>query len=231
MPANHQRVRDASNEAWLRFHNTQKAYLQALIFVERAVDAAKTVELLKTVYSDLGESSAVLGLNQSNYFRSNLFFSQVSGMELYLQETLRSVIKEYPAKVGSTQFKLTQIAEAESIDILIDQATDEYLNKVMYKKPFEYLKDISDTLSINESALKPFWPAFVEAKARRDIGVHNNWICNATYHRKLNDVGMVSSVAIGASLAPETNEYLFAVTDALRNIAKTILSQVVKKYA
>ena len=57
------------------------------------------------------------------------------------------MIAEYPKKLGITQFTLSEILDAASPDELLIKAGELYLNKVMYKKPLEYLRDINPTAS------------------------------------------------------------------------------------
>jgi len=167
------------------------AFRGALIFqLEIELLAKSGDERLNAIYSQFEEATQLLGQSARSYLRSNTFFSVVSALELFLQELVQSVIAEYPKKVGITQFTLSDILDAASPDELLIKAGDLYLNKVMYKKPVEYLRDITDLLSVDRTALADVWPIFVEAKARRDVGIHNEWICNGTYVRKVQEVGI-----------------------------------------
>jgi hypothetical protein len=191
VPADHERIRTATTAAWDRFHNAQKAYLQALIFVGRAVEIATSVEDLRKHHEDLGTSTAVLGLTQAQYFRANLFFSQISSLEIFLQDAVRAVIREYPEKVGGIQFKLSQLTEADSIEAIIDQAADSYLNELMYKKPAEYRKELCKTLSIEESPTDTGWPSRCRHTqplgVQRDISaeVEGCWSCAERGNRRV----------------------------------------------
>ena len=83
----------------------------------------------------------------------------------------------------------------------------------------------------NGSVLLPLWPQFVEIKARRDIGIHNNWVCNQTYLRKVAEAGLQTSVEAGQSLIPGYVEYLSGAINVLHEIGRTIRTEVQQRYA
>lgn len=114
-----------------------------------------------------------------------MFLNVISEMEIYFSTLIQIIVREHPKKLGSASFQLTDIIDSESTDVLIERASGEFINKLMYKKPMDYLECICELLSIDMANYLEMWPAFVEAKARRDLGVHNSWICNSTYLRKI----------------------------------------------
>jgi len=230
MTTDHKTIRDEVSAAWDWFHHNHAAYLQALVFVLSSISNAENDEVLKEKFAKLEKFTKGVSMSPQDYYRANLFYSQVSGLELFFQRVIRSLIAAYPAKIGSVQFRLAQIIEAPTLDSLIDQAADEYLNKLMYKKPAEYMGEVCSLLAIDENRLAGFWSAFVEAKARRDVGIHNNWICNDVYLRKIREVGLTPTVELGESLVPSTNDYMFNATDSLRAIAQEIYVAILEKY-
>lgn len=230
MTADNTTIRTETNQAWNWFYHNHLAYLQAMVFLHQAISHIKSEKEIKDDLEKLSKSTEGLGMKPMDYFEANLFYSQVSGLELFFQRVIRCVIAAYPHKIGSVQFKLAQVVEAPSIDVLVDQAAEEYLNKLMYKKPADYLSEVCSLLSIEEDSLKRMWPGFVEAKARRDVGIHNNWICNDVYIRKVNEVGLQPTVKPGESLVPNTTDYIFKATNNLNNIAQEVHNAVVEKY-
>ncbi|MCC4610742.1 hypothetical protein LL963_01290 [Xanthomonas campestris pv. esculenti] len=162
-----------------------------------------------------------LGIKGRQYFRSLLFLDLISEVELYFSAVIREVLLEHPKKLGNTQLKLSEVVDASSIDELIGRAADEFLYKLLYKRPGEYLTGMCAILSIDEASLTAYWPVYVEAKARRDLGTHNDWKCNDTYLRKLGEAGIESSAAVGESLHPvdgyfdKVLEEMVAMIDAL----------------
>lgn len=225
-------------EALATLINNQDTFLQATIFILRAARAAQmNVELdspihggFRATYDQLGCFASAMEMTATEYIECHLFFTQISGLEFFFQSCLSAVLRAYPKKLSSVQFSLSQILEADSKDVLIEQATDMFLNKLMYKKPSEYLDEICKTLSIESECIRPLWPTFVEAKARRDVGIHNNWKCNETYLRKIADVGLTSTYKIGDSLIPKEGSYFTKTTGNLAGIGRKMVDAIIKTY-
>jgi hypothetical protein len=154
----------------------------------------------------------------------------ISSLELFFQEAISGVLQAYPKKIGSVQFKLSQILDAGTTDELISRAAEEYIIKLMYKKPLEYLEEITRLLSIHSASILPFWPTFIEAKARRDLGMHNGWKCNSTYIRKLEESGIPCSFQVGDDTFPYDDTYMNGVGNALEEISKAIFKELDRVY-
>lgn len=165
-----------------------------------------------------------------DYFMARMFISHVASFEVFLQETVSLVLKKHPKKIGAVEFRLADILDASSNDELILRATEQTLNKLMYAKPREYLADICNILSITSDDLSDDWSIFVEVKARRDLGVHNAWIVNATYLRKLAEAGITPSLLAGSSAVPSDALYRDAMHEALDRLALQITRKVVAKH-
>jgi hypothetical protein len=165
-----------------------------------------------------------------HYLLARLFIAYISSFEVFLQEIATHVIRAHPKKVGSSQFKLEDLLNASSADELIERAIEEHMNRLMYKRPMEYLSEYCDLISIDRLSLEKLWPTFVEAKARRDLGVHANWRCNTTYLRKVKEAGVTPSGRIGDFLAPKFGKYLDEVSDAMLEMAEIIVDSVDDKF-
>ena len=100
----------------------------------------------------------------------------------------------------------------------------------MSKKPNDYLSDVASLLSIDEAPLKSDWLFFIEAKARRDLAVHNGCRCNSTYLRKLTEAGLSSAFVLGDQVFPATPEYLKQVREAIANFARLLMDAVIAKH-
>jgi hypothetical protein len=164
------------------------------------------------------------------YFIERSFISLVASFELFLQDIVTTIVAAYPKKIGQIGFKLAEILDAADSDELVRRGIEDTFNKLMYKKPMEYLGEITSLLSIDEAPLLLRWPIFVEAKARRDLGVHNGWRCNAIYIRKLTEVGLTPTIAQGDSAFPHDNKYLEAVEETFDDLATLIIEAVIAKY-
>ena len=161
-----------------------------------------------------------------HYFLARLFISQVASFEVLLQDTVALVLRQHPKKVGSSTFSLAEIVDAGDHAALVDRAIDECLNKLMYKKPMDYLDDLCNLLSIEDDPLRECWKVFVEAKARRDLGVHASWRCNDVYLRKLKEAMIASSAKVGDLMLPLQEGYLDATMDSLNELAMEITKRV-----
>lgn len=175
----------------------------SLLFLATAKHSAKDPELRECLerFENTKEANE-LGINFETYFASQLAINLISEVEHYFANVLTAVLRMYPGKMGSSTFKLTDILAASSTDELVERAAEQYLNKLMYEKPQDYVKSLASTLSIDPSCLEGYWSEFVEAKARRDLGVHNNWVVNETYLRKTREAGCQNQPSLGEHIIP-----------------------------
>jgi hypothetical protein len=207
------------------------AFSIAYIFVLEAQKAASDGHVdLKTAFTSLETTLKKSRMNAREYFRAVLFIDLISEIEIFFANIVKATIVKNPKKLGGAQFKLSDILDASSTDELITRAADEYIYKLMYKKPGEYLDEICNTLSIERTTISAYWPTYIEAKARRDLGVHNNWICNATYRRKLQEAGVQTTTSVGESLIPSDRDYAAAVSTAVASLAYELGKAVIDKH-
>jgi hypothetical protein len=185
---------------------------------------------LSSIHDELTETLGSSYEDPHQYFMSRLFIGHVAAFEVFLQDLLSIVISRHPLKLGGAQFKLAEILEAGSNDVLVSRAIAEATNKLMYKKPIDYRDAIAELLSISSSAIEHHWKVLIEAKARRDLGVHADWFCNEIYIRKLEEGGMVSTFSIGQSTVPQTGDYLQDVIDGLDSLARLLTNHVLEKF-
>ncbi|WP_157576129.1 hypothetical protein [Hydrogenophaga pseudoflava] len=223
-------------------------YSEAYIFVlEGSVESAnKLIEIAKTnattssqeldkntiqaSYLRLNKLLSQHNTNANEYFRSVLFIDLISSTEAFFAEIIKAVVAVYPQKIGKTQFELKDIVETTSLNDLIQRAADEYVYKLMYEKPEDYLEKICTTLSIDKNLIQTNWSTYIEAKARRDLGVHNNWKCNKTYLRKLDSQKIKYTCKEGETLMPIDREYCSQTSNKILEICKTMTSAVIEKH-
>jgi len=101
----------------------------------------------------------------------------------------------------------------------------------MYKKPMEYLESICEVLSIEKNTITKEWPNYIEAKSRRDLGVHNGWVCNSTYLRKVHEAKIETEAKEGDSMLPTYDGYVKELLTSLSNIVFSITKQIEIKHA
>jgi hypothetical protein len=196
------------------------AFGVACRFVHAATKAARLGnELLAEEFADFSEKVHSRYQYPENYLIAHLFVGHISSFELFLQDLTTVVLRKFPKKIGSHTLKLSEVLEFGDVDELIFRAVEEVMHKFSYKKPLEYLKDICELLSFDPGPIEADWGVFIEAKARRDLGVHAGWVCNDTYIRKLAEARLQSSLRPGDLAIPTKYAYLHEVADALYRMA------------
>lgn len=217
---------------YLAFLKESATFHRAIVYLISAHLAAVqgADDELVDAHSRLADKVAPTYKDPRSYFVSRLFITHIAAFEIFLQDTLSEVIRKHPKKVGDVEFRLADILDSSSNEELVNRALDEHLNRLMYKKPIEYLKEICALLSIEKMPLEDDWKVLVEAKARRDLGVHNAWKCNGIYLRKTQEAGILSGLSIGDSAVPQDEEYINRVGDALDVLAGKISKSVLQKH-
>ena len=168
-------------------------------------------------------------ITYETFFASHLLINLVSEVEHFFGSAVSAALRLYPRKMGGQTFKLSEIVSASSNDELIDRAADSVMNDLMYKKPLEYIKSLAEILSIDAKELDKYWPRFVELKACRDLGVHNNWVVNEIYLRKLKEADTLSTLALGDRIVP-TFLYLEEATDLCAALVKAMADLLGSKW-
>jgi hypothetical protein len=204
----------------LRFLLAQGAILGAELV------ARKDNEELKKRFDRFSEISAPTYDDLYEYLCAHLFIAYISSFEIFLQNICTFVVRKHPKKLGAIQFKLSDILDTGNPDQLVERAIEEFLNRMMYKRPMEYLVDLCDLLSIEKASLIDNWKTFVEAKARRDLGVHAGWKCNETYIRKVEESGDSPLLKVGESAVPDTEAYIDDVASKLDQLAIEITKKL-----
>lgn len=122
------------------------------------------------------------------HMRSMCFISLVSAFEEFLTDICMLALKKHPYKISGEQVDFKKVIEMER-DEIIEFKAKEYLNKIMYMSPKDYLKAICSLLSVEPLTINDNFIKYIEIKARRDLGVHNDWKKNEIYLRKVKESG------------------------------------------
>lgn len=139
------------------------------------------------------------------------------------------IIQEYPQKAGDIKLDFKDIIECSSIEAVTKLAAEKYIAEIMYSKPIEYKRKIAKILSIDFDDLETPWNVFIEAKSRRDLAVHNNWIVNAVYLAKIKEIGIKSEHKNGESLFP-SGGYVTEVINSIIDILVGIFTKLEMKH-
>lgn len=161
------------------------------------------------------------------YIRSQLFIALVAEIEDYLGCLLTLILEAYPQKVGKHKLELNDVIGAESMEEIVSMAIRREIHELFYASPTEYRKTILSYCSLESVVLDSSWPAFVEMKARRDVGVHGDWKTNNYYVRKLTD----ANIAVGTeSFLGISETYFSKALEDGRILIKTIASAARTKF-
>lgn len=217
---------------YMRFLHGLLLLRRAVVVLQRAQYSGATgdQELSKAIKA-LEDNSVAnhVEVSYETYFSGQLLINLISEVEHFFGSAISAALRLYPNKIGKQSFQLSEIISASSKDELIDHAANIFLNKLMYEKPLDYAKKFSDILSIDYDSLMDLWIPFVEMKARRDIGIHNNWVVNDIYIRKLSEAGVRCDESVGNRLRPGF-DYLTKADDVCLDLVQGIIELLSEKW-
>jgi hypothetical protein len=167
-------------------------------------DVSKQISKIATNLPDGFRRNTNDNINFHSFVVSHYFITLIAEFEGFLVDMLRSIVKRYPEKVGNISIKVSELTACCSLDEAIYIGIDRFINELTYKRPKEYIDTLQRIFSLNKEEFEALWPEFMERKARRDLGVHNDWRKNEIYVRKVKEVGITPSK--DDFLAPD-NEY------------------------
>lgn len=151
----------------------------------------------------------------------------ISEVEAYFQDLIVAVLLKHPEKAGKTSFDLKILLELSSIDDVKMLAAERFASDMLFKRPNDYKKDLMTVLSADEALFKKTWPIFVEAKCRRDLGVHNGWVVNDIYRSKVREVGVVPTTEDFLSI---NHEYLHSVREGCVDLMIALANHCKNKF-
>lgn len=167
-------------------------------------------------------------LNFQSFVVSHYFITLIAEFEGFLVDMLRTIVKRYPRKVGNISIRVSEIAACGSLEEAISIGIDRFINDLSYSRPKEYIDSLQEIFSLNKKDFQTLWPIFMERKARRDLGVHNDWRKNETYIRKIKEVGIAPSDE--DFLAPD-NDYFVASVEIVHKIMRKISEHCAEKFS
>ena len=225
-------------EIRIKYEKKQMLIYSALIFLEEAFSEAKNnnhqelVLALKEFRDCMPDSLKTLHTDEVpdhvRYFFNLFLIELVSDMELFLIEIITLIISKHPQKIGKQKVLLSDVVNLGNKRKIIKKACYDYLNSLSYKKPQEYQKEFFSLLSANDDFLKDEWKYFIEMKARRDIGVHNDWKINDIYKGKVLEIGIKPDETI-SYLYPD-DKYIIKCINIHKNIINTVCDHVEEKF-
>ncbi len=149
-------------------------------------------EALPSIFEEVDGETDIKGPDRrvQPYIRSQLFIALVSELEDFLSRVLQYVLSAYPQKIDNIQINFADILELNNTESIIEYAIEKEVISIFYGSPKKFRKKIEEILSMDQSLLDPVWVSFIEMKARRDLGVHNQWKINDVYKLKIKESGV-----------------------------------------
>jgi hypothetical protein len=133
------------------------------------------------VLSDLPK---LFSKTKDGYYFSFVHQHQVAIFEHMFFDLLRIILKNQPRSIsGKKQIDYATIFEADSKDDIVFMLVEKEINELKYKNTAEWFNYLYKLVSIPQ-ILTENLEKICEAKASRDILVHNNGIVNEIYIQK-----------------------------------------------
>lgn len=161
------------------YENTQSAWE----IVELAIQNGYTQSIQSKVTGTITTESDLL--NKSNdYIKKQLtqatFQQFISIFENFFLDFLRLWLKAYPRSLASKKIDFQVVLDAPDKDGVADYVVGKELNEILYERPsswFTYLEEKAKLGCPSPSEIEQV----AEAKASRDILVHNQGVVNRVY--------------------------------------------------
>jgi hypothetical protein len=146
------------------------------------------------------------------FVRGQFVIAVAALVEDSFAQAIRIVLRAFPGKIK--QPLRLNISETATLHAVLDQAIESEVYSIFIGSHDALRKRIGKVFS-GEIFCDDHWQAYVELRARRDIGLHNGWRPNQTYSEKS-----------GRSLDPQSEKLLYPSPNYVGNcfvIAETLL--------
>lgn len=127
----------------------------------------------------------------NNYIPTLCFSTLVSAFEDYITEIAGLMLALKPEKLDKVKLEYNTYKRLSS-DELLDHLIAEAITSITFSSANEYINKICKLTEINKKDNESLIKAFVEIKARRDTGVHNNWVKDKRYEQKISEINIPS---------------------------------------
>jgi hypothetical protein len=111
----------------------------------------------------------------------------ISVFENFVFDLLRTWLTAYPQSLGGKQVQFKTVLDAPDKDAITQLVVARELNEVLYDRPAEWFAYLEDKVKLG-CPLPDEIGRLAEAKASRDMLVHNRGIANAAYERKAGNL-------------------------------------------
>lgn len=152
----------------------------------------------------------------------NCLLELITATEALLGDIIKVIFNKFPEKIPSSRkIDVSTVISSDSLESLKQYVIDSFLNELAYKSPEDYIREFKKYTNIDivESEL---FLIYREAKASRDIFIHNQGIVNEIYISKSGDKFRAD---VGQQL-PINALYFLKVYGTAINLIESIEEQV-----
>jgi hypothetical protein len=149
----------------------------------------------------------------------------ISIFESFFFDMLRLWLRAYPQSLGNKDVKFQAILDAPDKDAVASLVVAEEVVRVMYRRPADWFAYLEDRAKLGCPTAAEI-ERLAEAKASRDLLVHDRGIANATYESK---AGKFARYKAGERIEiPES--YHREIWELIRKVVADVSDAAIKKF-
>lgn len=162
--------------------------------------------------------------DSSDLIYQGLFVLAFASLETALGDSLSYLLEEFPQKLGKQQVDARQAARGAAIETVVEG----FVMSLAYKPLDEFLQRFCDLASIEPLSSGELLEVILEAKATRNVLLHNNLRSNSEYLRKAGPRARATREGERLKL---NQAYLHETIEACKTLLGGIHDRLVVKYA
>lgn len=161
------------------------------------------------------------------FLRGQLFIALIANIEDYYTQVMKCILYAFPKKIQLDKIESKEILGKTNYNEVLEVLISKYLTQLFYESPKNYRKSIEKILSLNSETLEKYWSNYIEMKATRDIGLHNNWKVNLIYLHKADSLARKTEIN---SFLPVTIDYFDRSINILKDMVSETEKSILSKY-
>lgn len=150
-----------------------------------------------------------------------------SAMETLFSDSALSLLISYPGKISKQKTDTELLTSVSTITSAIRHHARRHVNDLAYKRPAEYISEIYGLFGEDVGLQDKQLGVIIEAKATRDIYMHNNGRTNFVYREKAGEYARESGDDKELKL---DKQYIENLKDALEKLADDFYSRCIQKH-
>lgn len=189
-------------------------------------NCCKEIEKMNEFVSSLPENT-----KHKNYAFTLQLYSLMSCMEIFLSSCAIDFLTAYPCSIKKAKIDRNEVGPMESLTALVNYFAKKEVNELAYQSALDHIKGVYERFNVKfgETLDSAELEIFIEAKARRDILMHNGGITNYIYVQRTKDC-KTRAVEINKHVSLDV-KYMSEVEDVVKKIISDFFTRCVKKYS